>query len=61
VYVLVPSHAGGLEITGPVGVIGLPQLSITVGGIGTTIELTQAAVAFVGGIGGKGLYSIVTV
>ena len=48
-------------MTGPVGVRGLPQLSFTEGGVGTTMALTQAAVAFVGGIGGKGAYSIVTV
>jgi hypothetical protein len=57
----VPWQAGGGETTGPVGVIALPQLSFTTGGTGTTIALTQAAVALVGGIAGNGLYSIVTV
>jgi hypothetical protein len=61
VYVIVPSHAGGLDTTGPVGVIAFPQLSFTAGGVGTIIEFTQAAVALVGGIAGNGSYSIVTV
>jgi hypothetical protein len=56
-----PSHAGGDEITGPVGVSAFPQLSLTRGGVGTTIALTHAAVADFGAIGGNGLYSIVTV
>ena len=47
-------------MTGPVGVIGLPQLSFTVGGVGTTIALTQAAVALVGGMAGNGINSTVT-
>ena len=61
VYVIVPSHAGGLEIVGPVGVIGLPQLSLIDGGVGTTTTPGQAAVAFVGGIAGNGTYSMVKV
>ena len=58
-YVLVPSHAGGLEITGPVGEIAEPQLSVTDGGVGITIFAIQSEVAEVGGIGINGLYSIV--
>ena len=58
---IVPSHAGGGETTGPVGVIAFPQLSFTTGGVGTTIALTHATVALVGVMGGNGLYSIVTV
>ena len=58
---MVPSHNGGLEIDGPVGVIGFPQLSFTEGGDGTTMALTQAAVAFVGGMAGNGAYSMVRV
>ena len=57
---MIPSQAGGLEITGPVGVIGLPQLSTTAGGDGMAAP-GQAAVELVGGIGGNGSYSIVTV
>ncbi len=60
-YVIFPSHAGGDETTGPVGVSAFPQLSFTGGGVGTTIALTHAAVALVGGIAGNGLYSMVTV
>ena len=60
-YVRVPSHDGGGETTGPVGVSAFPQLSFTTGGVGTTIALTQAAVALVGGIAGNGRYSIVAV
>ncbi len=48
-------------MTGPVGVIGFPQLSFTTGGVGTTIALIQDAVALVGGIAGNGSYSIVIV
>ena len=36
VYVFVPEHTGSAPTTGPVGVIGLPQLSFTLGGVGTT-------------------------
>jgi len=36
VYVFVPEHTGSAPTTGPVGVIGLPQLSFTFGGVGTT-------------------------
>jgi hypothetical protein len=53
---MVPSHAGGLEMTGPVGVIGFPQLSFTAGGVGITIALAQDTVALVGGIAGNGSY-----
>ncbi len=56
-----PSHAGGDEMTGPVGVSVLPQLSVTGGGDGTTMVPTQLAVALVGGIAGNGRYSIVYV
>ena len=56
-----PSHAGGLEITGPVGVKGLPQLSFTDGEVGTITAAGHDAVSFVGVIGGIGPYSIVTV
>ena len=34
-YVFVPEHAGSGLTTGPVGVIGFPQLSFTFGGVGT--------------------------
>ena len=61
VYVIGPSHVGGLDTVGPVGAIAVPQLSFTTGGVGTTIALTQAAVALVGAMGGNGLRSIVTV
>ena len=58
---MLPSHKGGEEMTGPVGVSALPQLSLTAGGVGTTMEPAQATVALVGGMAGNGLYSIVTV
>ena len=58
---MVPSQAGAGETTGPVGVSSTPQLSRTVGGVGTTISETQAAVAVVGAIGSIGSYSIVGV
>ena len=51
---IVPAHAGGLEMTGPVGVIGFPQPSFTDGGEGTTISLRHATEAFVGDIGTRG-------
>jgi hypothetical protein len=57
----VPSHAGGLEIIGPVGVITTPQLSDTGGGDGITILATQSELPEVGVIGAKGEYSIVYV
>ena len=57
---MVPSQVGEEEITGPVGVIGLPQLSLIVGGVGTTISAIQSTVAFVGGIGANGSTSMVT-
>ena len=57
-----PSQAGGVLITGPVMlVIGLPQASLTAGGVGTTIAATHEAVAVVGGIAANGSRSIVTV
>jgi hypothetical protein len=46
--VIVPSQAGGFEIIGPVGVIGTPQLSLTVGNVGTT-TLKDNHVPAVGG------------
>ena len=49
------------EITGPVGVRTVPQLSVTVGGVRTIISAIQSTVAVVGGIGGNGSNSIVTV
>ena len=58
---MVPSHVGGLDMVGPVGVKVFPQLSITTGGVGITTALTHAAVADVGGMAGNGLYSMVTV
>ena len=39
VYVLVPEHAGSGLTTGPVGVIGLPHESFTLGGVGTVCAL----------------------
>jgi hypothetical protein len=36
VYVFVPEHTGSGPTTGPVGMIGSPQLFVTVGGVGTT-------------------------
>src|SRR5687767_15822148 len=56
-----PSQVGGVETTGPVGVSVLPQLSVTVGGVGTTISAIQSTVALVGGIAGNGSNSTVTV
>ena len=44
-YVLVPAQAGSGDTTGPVGVIVLPQLSTTVGGVGGTASAGQATVA----------------
>src|SRR5687768_18547073 len=55
------SQVGGVETTGPVGVSVLPQLSVTVGGVGTTISAIQSTVALVGGIAGNGSNSTVTV
>src|SRR5687767_15901022 len=56
-----PSQVGGVETTGPVGVSVFPQLSVTVGGVGTTISAIQSTVALVGGIAGNGSNSTVTV
>src|SRR5687767_15982737 len=56
-----PSQVGGVETTGPVGVSVLPQLSVTVGGVGTTISAIQSTVALVGGIAVNGSNSTVTV
>ena len=58
---MVPSQVGAVEITGPVGVIALPQASLTVGGVGTTISAIQATVADVGAGAVKSALSIVTV
>ena len=45
-YVFVPLQAGSALTTGPVGVTGFPQPSLTVGGVGTTCApLMQATVA----------------
>ena len=35
-YVFVPEHTGSGPTTGPVGVTGSPQESLTEGGVGTT-------------------------
>jgi hypothetical protein len=40
VYVFVPEQTGSGPTTGPVGVIGFPQLSNTDGGVGTTCAFT---------------------
>ena len=40
----VPAHAGGVLTTGADGVIVLPQLSVTVGGVGATASAGQATV-----------------
>src|SRR5678815_3465903 len=58
VYVLVPEHTGSGPTTGPVGFIGLPQLSFTFGGVGTvwastiqgTVEAPGAGNVNVGGV-----------
>ena len=61
-YVLVPSHDGFGETTGPVGVNVTPQLSITVGGTGTTSVLFGHATVDEPSAGSmKSLYSIVYV
>jgi hypothetical protein len=39
VYVFVPEQTGSAPTTGPVGVIGFPQESLTFGGVGTTCAL----------------------
>ena len=41
---MVPAHAGGVLTTGADGVIVLPQLSVTVGGVGATASAGQATV-----------------
>src|SRR5688572_33421030 len=56
-----PSQVGGVETTGPVGVSVFPQLSVTVGGVGTTISAIQSTVSLVGGIAVNGSNSTVTV
>src|SRR5687767_16032137 len=61
VEVLTLSLLDALPISGPVGVSVLPQLSVTVGGVGTTISAIQSTVALVGGIAGNGSNSTVTV
>ena len=58
---MVPSHTGGLDMVGPVGVSALPQLSLTNGGVGTTMAPAHATVALVGAMAGNGSYSIVAV
>ena len=61
VKVTEPSHAGGVEMTGPVDIIVLPQLSVITGGTGAEAALAQATVPLVGAMAGNGLISIVTV
>ena len=39
-----PAHAGSGLTTGAEGVIGLPQLSVTVGGVGATASAGHATV-----------------
>ena len=41
---IVPAHAGGVLTTGADGVIVLPQLSVTTGGVGATASAGQATV-----------------
>ncbi len=41
---MVPAQAGGVLTTGADGVIVLPQLSVTVGGVGATASAGQATV-----------------
>jgi hypothetical protein len=43
VYNFVPEHTGSAPTTGPVGMIGLPHESSTVGGVGTTCALLMQA------------------
>ena len=43
-YVLTPAHAGSGLTTGADGVMGLPQLSETVGGVGATASAGHATV-----------------
>ena len=43
-YVIVPAHAGGVLTTGADGVIVLPQLSVTTGGVGATASAGHATV-----------------
>ena len=38
-YVLVPEQTGSGLMTGPVGITGLPQESLTLGGVGTVCAL----------------------
>ena len=44
VYVIVPAHAGGALTTGAAGVITLPQLSVTTGGVGAVASAGHATV-----------------
>ena len=44
VYVFVPAHGGSGLITGADGVIVLPQLSVTTGGVGATAADGHATV-----------------
>ena len=41
---MVPAHAGAALTTGAAGVITLPQLSVTVGGVGAVASAGQATV-----------------
>ena len=47
-YVFVPAQAGSGLTTGAEGVMGLPQLSVTVGGVGATASAGQATVELPG-------------
>jgi hypothetical protein len=51
VYVLVPEQPGSGPITGPVGVIGLPQLSFTLGGVGVVCAAAIQATVLPPGAG----------
>jgi hypothetical protein len=58
VYVFAPEHNGSGPITGPVGVMVVPQEFVTTGGVGTvwalliqaTVELPAAGNEKVGGL-----------
>ena len=41
---MVPAQAGSGDTTGAKGVMGLPQLSVTAGGVGATASAGQATV-----------------
>ena len=60
-YVLVPEQTGSGPITGPVGVIGLPHESFTLGGVGTVcaFEIQSTVLPPAGGtvdVGGLMVY-----